>query len=148
MYLPTHPPVTLATSILLTWFFSTAGPHTFIIPTYLRLGILLFWIIAFILIITAFRELRKKKTTIIPTGKPTALAIAGPYRLTRNPIYVGYFLIAFGVAWYFGSLTGFIGPLYFFWLVNGSVIPLEELNLRQAIGPAYGEYLLNTKRWL
>jgi protein-S-isoprenylcysteine O-methyltransferase Ste14 len=148
MYFPTHPPVALITAILISWFFSTTAPHTFLVPTYLRPGVLLFWALAFILLFSAFNELNKKKTTIIPTGTPTALVTNGPYRLTRNPIYLGYLLIAFGVAWYFGSLTGFIGPLYFFWIVDGAVIPIEEKKLREAIGYPYTEYLLNTKRWL
>lgn len=148
IYLPTHPPVTLMTSMLLSWFFTVAGPFTFIVPPMLRLGAVLSCFIGLILIIAAFRELSKKKTTIIPTGLPTALATAGPYQFSRNPIYLGYLLIAFGVAWYCGSLTGFIGPLYFFWLIDGTTIPMEERNLREQIGAPYGEYVLNTKRWI
>ena len=47
----------------------------------------------------------KKKTTIEPHHTPGTLIIEGPYRLSRNPIYLGMVLILSGQVMWFGALS-------------------------------------------
>lgn len=72
--------------------------------------------------------------------KGRALATAGPYRYSRNPLYLGSFLIGAGFAVAGGSwILGFTFVVLFF-LIYWAVIRREEAALRQAFGPAFDDY--------
>ena len=91
---------------------------------------------------------RKTKTTTVPHETPSTLVISGPYRFTRNPMYVGLTLIYLGVA---GTRLdvwpAIVLPLLLAY-VNFVVIPVEEQNLRGVFGDAYQEYGARVGRWL
>ncbi len=104
--------------------------------------------IGIVFMIAARRTLQAYRTTLNPIEKPSGLVTTGPFRVSRNPFYVGYFLIILGVALVLGGLTSFIGPLLFLVWMNAKVIPTEERNLEQIFGQRYTEYKQNTRRWL
>ena len=87
-------------------------------------------------------------TTIIPHHQSTALVTRGPYRWTRNPMYVSLVLFYVGVAALFGSLW----PLLFLPLpvliVHFAVIPMEERQLETVFGQQYKDYKTRVRRWL
>jgi protein-S-isoprenylcysteine O-methyltransferase Ste14 len=102
-------------------------------------------------IVVAFSALgifRKKKTTTVPHEKPSTLVTSGPYRFTRNPMYVGLTLEYLGVAgarldiW-----SAIVLPLLLAY-INFIVIPVEEQNLRGVFGDAYQQYGERVGRWL
>jgi hypothetical protein len=70
-------------------------------------------------------------------SKPSALQIAGPYRLVRHPIYLGWMLIVFGAAHMTGDRLAFaiISSFYLF-----VAVPWEERSLRQSFGASYDRY--------
>src|SRR3989344_7042467 len=80
---------------------------------------------------------QKRKTTIMPHGKPTVLVTTGLFQYTRNPIYVGFTLILFATAFVFGSVTSFIFPIIFILIMNTFFIPLEEKNLQKSFKKKY-----------
>jgi protein-S-isoprenylcysteine O-methyltransferase Ste14 len=90
----------------------------------------------------------RARTTTVP-GKPSATLVTwGPYRLSRNPMYVALTLA------YVGE-TGILRqgwPLVFLPLtiayVNGIVIPLEERKLGEVFGERYKEYKARVRRWV
>jgi protein-S-isoprenylcysteine O-methyltransferase Ste14 len=77
-----------------------------------------------------------------------ALVTSGPYRLTRNPMYVGMaflygaFALAFGVIWALITL-----PLVLI-AVDRLVIAREEPYLEARFGEQYREYTRRVRRWL
>ncbi|MGO8686144.1 MAG: methyltransferase family protein [Candidatus Dormibacteria bacterium] len=87
------------------------------------------------------------RTTTTPGETPNQLITSGPYRLTRNPMYVGLALAYLGEQ---GMLV-LAWPLLFLPLaivyVNWFVIPVEEASLR-TFGPAYDAYRARVRRWI
>jgi protein-S-isoprenylcysteine O-methyltransferase Ste14 len=87
--------------------------------------------------------------TNVPTWLPTtALVTGGPYRFSRNPIYVGLSLayvslaLALAAAW---SLVLLVPLLV---VVRYGVIAREEAYLERKFGDAYRNYAASVRRWL
>ena len=90
-----------------------------------------------------------EETDILPAS-PTnkKLVTHGPFRYTRNPMYLGLVLMAFGFAFYFGTLPFYIVPVLLFLLCNFSFIPFEEAKMQRQFGDQYTDYLRRVRRWL
>jgi protein-S-isoprenylcysteine O-methyltransferase Ste14 len=102
-------------------------------------------------IVVAFSALgifRKKKTTTVPHETPSTLVISGPYRFTRNPMYVGLTLEYLGVAGARLDIWPVIVLPLLLAYINFLVIPIEEQNLRAVFGDAYQQYGARVGRWL
>jgi len=88
------------------------------------------------------------KTTIVPHGQPHTLIERGPYRSSRNPMYVGLVLLYLGVT----CLMGSAWPLLFLalpiWVLQTKTIPFEERALERVFGDAYLDYARRVRRWL
>lgn len=87
--------------------------------------------------------------TPVPARKPTTAIIrTGPYRFTRNPIYLAFSVFQFGIAiwvnsaWLLATLVGAMA------LVNYVVIQREERYLERKFGAQYLDYKASTRRWL
>ena len=91
---------------------------------------------------------RKAKTTRVPGQRSTAMVTWGPYRFTRNPMYLGLTVAYLGEAGILRQLWPLLLlPLvlaYLSWIV----IPVEEEKLRQVFGPRYEEYRARVGRWV
>jgi len=91
---------------------------------------------------------RKTKTTTVPHEKPSTLVTSGPYRFTRNPMYVGLTLEYLGVAGIRLEIwPAVLLPLLLAY-INLVVIPVEEKNLRGVFGVEYQKYGASVRRWL
>jgi protein-S-isoprenylcysteine O-methyltransferase Ste14 len=97
---------------------------------------------------TAMMLFRRAGTSIAPMNPTTALVTSGPYRFTRNPMYLGMvflyiaFAFAFGVIWALAFLPAVIV------IVDRFVIALEEPYLERTFGQAYRDYKARVRRWL
>jgi protein-S-isoprenylcysteine O-methyltransferase Ste14 len=91
---------------------------------------------------------RKARTTTVPGQASSQLVTWGPYRFTRNPMYVGLTLAYLGEA----GLLRQIWPVILLPLVvayvNWIVIPLEESKLREVFSEEYDRYRKRVRRWL
>jgi len=102
-------------------------------------------------IVIAFSALgifRKTKTTTVPHETPSTLVISGPYRFTRNPMYVGLTLEYLGVAGARLEIWPVIVLPLLLAYINFLVIPVEEQNLLGVFGDAYLQYGARVGRWL
>ena len=72
--------------------------------------------------------------------KDAALALDGPYRLSRNPLYFGSFLIAVGFAWAGHRVALFVGIVAFFLAIYWPVMRREEKHLQDLFGDAFSAY--------
>jgi protein-S-isoprenylcysteine O-methyltransferase Ste14 len=90
---------------------------------------------------------RRRNTTLNPVGEPSALAMDGLYRFSRNPMYLGMLLGLLGLALLLGNGWLLAGPVLFA-LITARQIANEETVLEQRFGAAYLEYKARVRRWL
>ena len=91
--------------------------------------------------------LKKKRTTVKPYESPTSLITSGPFRISRNPQYLGFTAILLGIAINHGTLITFLSPIAFFVLMELLFIPFEEKNLERIFREDYIEYKNRVRRW-
>ena len=92
------------------------------------------------LAVSCFILFARRRTTIMPSGHPSRLVLDGPYRFTRNPMYLALVLSYIGLCLQLGLLWAVaLVPLP--WLaLQWLVIPFEEARLRDEFGRAYSDY--------
>ena len=90
----------------------------------------------------------KSRTTIVPHGQPAALVARGPYRLSRNPMYLGLLCLLVGIACLLGSLSPFLVPPMFVIVISKIFIPMEEANMSAKFGEEYRTYQTQVRRWI
>ena len=141
---PTYFIILLLLSIGLHFIFSI---KKVIFPPYTYLGFIL---IIFGGIINLWTDLllKRKNTTVKPYENPIYLITSGPFRISRNPQYLGFAAILLGVAINHGTLIIFLSPITFFILMELMFIPFEEKNLERVFGKEYIEYKNQIRRWL
>ncbi len=86
-------------------------------------------------------------TPIKPFEISNALILVGPYRYTRNPIYLAMVLSLLGVAWALGSLSPLALVPIFAWILASRFIVREEAMLRARFGAEYDAYCRTVGRW-
>jgi protein-S-isoprenylcysteine O-methyltransferase Ste14 len=85
----------------------------------------------------------------VPTSLPTTTIVeTGPYRLTRNPIYLGMVLGLIGLAIAFDSLWLLMTLVPFALVIRYGVITREEAYLERKFGDVYRRYHTRVRRWL
>ena len=93
-------------------------------------------------------EFRKAGTGLLLRGGGSALVTSGPFRFSRNPMYLGMLAWVFGLAVLLGSLSVFLLPILVFLLAHFYVIPLEEKAMEQTFRGQYLDYKRRVRRWL
>jgi protein-S-isoprenylcysteine O-methyltransferase Ste14 len=83
-----------------------------------------------------------------PFHVPSTLVTAGPYRYSRNPIYLGVVLLLLGFAIMFMSLTVFFSTVIVFLVFWRFFVRWEEKKLEEAFGEQYLTYKNQVRRWL
>jgi protein-S-isoprenylcysteine O-methyltransferase Ste14 len=134
----------IITAIVLDYFF----PIATVIPfPYNLLGLVIVGS-GMYLAFQSVRLLISHNTTFEAGGNPSSLVTRRPYSYSRNPIYLGFLLIALGTATILSSLSAFIAPIIFFLVVNTVIIPFEENRLQKNFGIEYERYKGSVRRWL
>lgn len=90
----------------------------------------------------------QKKTTIEPHHAPGTLIIEGPYKLSRNPIYLGMIVILAGQVIWLGALLPVVLPPALLLILTARFAKPEEAALIEAFGPEAHTYIAATRRWL
>ena len=97
----------------------------------------------------AFSLFRREGTEINPTSRTNkSLVVRGPFRFTRNPMYLGLVIVTLGIAFWVGSLPMFAVPVLVFATMNWAHVPFEEAKMRRQFGAAYDDYVARVRRWL
>ena len=142
------PPVYLLATILGTVALHKLAPGTVVLTSPWNWLGLVPLIVGLMLGGAAARLFWKHKTSIKPGDVSTYLLTAGPYRFSRNPVYLGMTLVLVGAAAMLGSLTPWLLVPVFVWLINRNVIPVEETMMAAGFGPEYRRYCERVRRWL
>jgi protein-S-isoprenylcysteine O-methyltransferase Ste14 len=91
----------------------------------------------------------KAAGTPVPGNQPArAIVRAGPYRFSRNPIYLAFVVFQLGIALLVNSLSLVITLLPAFGLMAFVVIPREERYLMRRFPVEYAAYRASARRWL
>jgi protein-S-isoprenylcysteine O-methyltransferase Ste14 len=87
------------------------------------------------------------KGTPAPFDPPRRLVVQGPYRVVRNPMYIGAGLALAAAALYYqsGSLAGYAA--LFLFATHVFVVSYEEPTLRRTFGEEYAAYCRRVRRW-
>lgn len=97
----------------------------------------------------AFTLFRAEGTEINPTSEANkSLVVRGPFRFTRNPMYLGLVFSTLGIAFWAGLLPLFAVPVLVFATANWAHIPFEEAKMRRQFGAAFDTYVHRVRRWM
>ena len=90
----------------------------------------------------------RKKTPIEPHHTPKTLIVEGPFRVTRNPIYLALVLLTVASALGHGSVIGLGVAAVLWWVLDRRFAAPEEALLLETFGAEAQDYLSRTKRWV
>jgi protein-S-isoprenylcysteine O-methyltransferase Ste14 len=90
---------------------------------------------------------KRSHVALCPTAPTDALVTEGPYRFSRNPIYLGIILFMLGIALYMGSIPFYLATAAFFATIDGIFIPYEENKLEKTFGARYRDFKKRVRRW-
>jgi protein-S-isoprenylcysteine O-methyltransferase Ste14 len=101
-----------------------------------------------VLMILAVQALRRAGTHVQPHKPSTAIVDTGPYRYSRNPIYVGMAAMLVGVGLAIGSAWTILMVVPFLAILRTGVIAREERYLSAKFGARYEGYRGRVRRWI
>ena len=111
------------------------------------IGVLVF-IIGFTILYLANSKIKKNKTEIHTFKKPNILLTNGIFKLSRNPIYLGFLIILTSLTLYLNNYLLLSYCLIFFGISNSWYIPFEEKKLVDEFGNEYLKYKKKVRRWI
>jgi protein-S-isoprenylcysteine O-methyltransferase Ste14 len=143
-----RPPLIYLASVVVGLAFQWMWPRPLLSGVALSpLGVAL--VVVSILVLGASVRRFRAAGTPVPARKPTTTIVrTGPYRFSRNPIYLGFSLLHLGIAmwvnswWLVATLAAAVAIIHYV------VIPEEERYLEAKFGTAYLDYKVSVRRWL
>ncbi len=105
-------------------------------------------VVGFTVGLLGFREMRRAETNVDPYKPATAVVTEGPYRFTRNPMYVGFTLMYLGISALANALVPILLLPAVFAVMRRGVIEREERYLERKFGDEYLEYKGRVRRWI
>ncbi len=143
-----YPPIWFAAAILAEWLLDRWLPVQQIVAPD---GQVLGWFfigLGVIVVIWAAGLFRKHETEIKPFHESSKLVIQGPFRYTRNPMYMGMVFALTGFAIWLGTLSAFLVVPAFIAFITKRFIVYEERMLLEKFGDEYREYRMRVSRWI
>ena len=143
------PPVALALCVGAAWLADRVSPLPFVPPLWPRP-----WLGGALVALGLLTELwalvlfRRARTAALPIRPTSAIIEAGPYRYSRNPIYVGMFVIVAGAAIGLDSVWQFAALVALYVMLRWGVVAREEAYLARKFGASYLDYARRVRRWL
>jgi protein-S-isoprenylcysteine O-methyltransferase Ste14 len=123
-------------------------PVVWIIPQFWNLAGLIFIILGVVMNLSADKAFHQAHTTVKPFEESSALVTEGVFRISRNPMYLGFVLILTGIAILLRTLSPFIVIFVFVALIDRTFVKVEERMLAEKFGVSWKHYQSMTRRWL
>ncbi len=98
--------------------------------------------------VSSIGNFRRSRTSIVPIRPATTLVIAGPYRFTRNPMYVVLAVLTVALGLFLDSWWPIVLLIPVLLFVRLFVIAPEERYLQRHFGADYVAYTQRVRRWL
>lgn len=132
------------------WGIAKVIPHhvtVYWLSTYLCFGLFLAGTLCAALGVLAFR---RAGTTVDPRvpEQSAILVTSGIYRVSRNPMYLGFLCMLCGWAACLGSVFSLVGVVLFVLYMNRFQIATEERYMQEKFGAVYLRYKTQVRRWL
>jgi len=143
-----HPPVLLLIHVVAAFLLNWLIPLPVVFPQGLEWAgyILVFFGLGFAF--SAVNQFGKKHTTLDPHGSVSAIVTSGPYRFSRNPIYLGFLCTLAGLPLALENYWGVVlSPVFVMSMVQ-LVIKHEETYLEEKFKDVYTSYKSRVRRWL
>jgi protein-S-isoprenylcysteine O-methyltransferase Ste14 len=118
------------------------------VPSMLRLLGPFVILCAVLLFVLSLREFHAAGTSVRGTERTTTIVRTGPYRFSRNPIYLSFILLLVGLAVWLDDLWLLLTLVPAIAVIAGVVIPREERFLEQNFHDQYSSYKTVVRRWL
>ena len=133
----------------LMWLVSAYSMFAIALPWRSTLA-LIFFLVGSAIVLAGVLTFRRMKTTVNPLTPEatTTMVTSGIYRLTRNPMYLGFLLILVGWAVDLSHLLAFACLPLFVWYMNRFQILPEERALSSKFSEAFTAYTHSVRRWL
>ena len=132
-------------AVLLQRFYPLPAILTGQVPRMLVAAIM---VINLVIGLAAARGMLTAKTSLNPQRPTTALVLSGPFRFTRNPLYLGLTIFYAGLMLVFELTWGLLFLPIVVWLITVWVIVPEEKYLEQKFGTEYLHYKSRVRRWI
>jgi protein-S-isoprenylcysteine O-methyltransferase Ste14 len=144
------PAVLVALTGALMWLGSAATSATALVIPGRRLGAAILMLTGVIIAGLGVASCRRAKTTVNPMkpGSASVLVDGGIYRRTRNPMYLGFFVVLLGWAVFLSNLVAFLLLPAFIFYMNRFQIEPEEKALVALFGQTFTAYKTRVRRWL
>src|SRR5262245_20344574 len=143
-----RPPLVVLASLVAGGMLNVFWPLPFV-PRALRLPVgCLLVALAAALFSSAIRQFRMAGTPVPGNEPTTAIVRAGPYRFSRNPIYLAFFALHLGLAIWVNSMWLAATLVTTIAIIAVVVVPREERYLTVRFGREYLEYKASVRRWL
>lgn len=114
----------------------------------LRIAGVIIFALAAALAASAILRFKRAGTNVQPIKPTLALVVVGPYRFTRNPMYLGLALAGFSIAIYFNALWAVLGNAVAMFCIDRNVIRKEERYLEGKFGEDYRRFKQRVRRWI
>jgi len=141
------PPLLYVVPLSVGLLIQHASPIAFLPPrigTPVGIALVVLWIL---LSVAAIREFRRAGTSVNPTRPTSTLVTSGPYRFTRNPMYVSLTLMYLGVTLWANALWPLLVLPIVLVVMQRGVIAREERYLEATFGDEYRRYTGQVRRW-
>ena len=109
---------------------------------------IVFILIGILIVIWAANAFTRKDTPKNPFDTPKAVATDGPFKHSRNPMYIGITYILIGASILNGSALVFLAPIVFLITIRIFFIPMEEKKMERLFGEEYLNYKKKVRRWI
>jgi protein-S-isoprenylcysteine O-methyltransferase Ste14 len=103
---------------------------------------------AVLLFLLSYREFRAAGTSVRGSERTTTVVRTGPYRFSRNPIYLSFILLALGLSVWLNDLWLLVTLVPAVGFIAMVVIPREERFLERNFNDQYSIYKAQVRRWL
>ena len=121
----------------------------YVLPVRLPMAVLLA-LAGLALDVSGLIAFHRAKTTLNPRSpeRSTSIVRSGPYRFTRNPMYLGLALMLLGLCAYLANPATVVAVAVFIaYITRFQIIPEERL-LHAKFGESYAQYKRSVRRWL
>ncbi len=142
------PPLLYALPWLAGWLVGRAYPVHLLPAGWARVLGWLLTALGAVIAASATILFRRAGTSPIPIKPTTALVVTGPYRVTRNPMYVSLAAVYVGVTCLFNTVWPLVLLPLVIVAVQRLVIAKEERYLEAKFGQAYRDYQARVSRWI
>jgi protein-S-isoprenylcysteine O-methyltransferase Ste14 len=143
-----NPPLVYGGTLVLGLLLNRLAPRAFLPHRAARAAGVILCALGLGIGMPAFLTMRRAHTNVRPDLPTTALVVSGPFRYTRNPLYLSMALLYAGIATFANALAAILLLPAVIAVIDRGMIAREERYLERKFGDDYRQYRARVRRWL